>query len=359
MNDVTTGDTPLTFTPEAVFTPGGVERVLDQITRDALAVEHDAKTPGGRKLIASAAYRVARTKTTLDEMGKKLTDEWRARTDAVNADRRTIRTRLDALADQIRSPLTAWETKEKSRVASHEAAVAEIAALADLRFGITAAEIADRIGRLSIGDNRDWEEFRDRASNVRADVADKLNAALVQAEAREAQAAELERLRAAEEERARQDAERQRAERDAKIAADAADKARREAEAEAERKAKSAANAAAAAQAKAEADRREAVEAAKRADERARHAEAERAAQAERSERDRLAAIEAERARQAQAEADARAEEARRAANRAHRSKINNAAAGGLIAAGLPEDLAKAAVTAIARGAVPHISIAY
>ena len=88
------------------------------------------------------------------------------------------------------------------------------------------------------------------------------------------------------------------------------------------------------------------------------------------AERDRIAAEEdakrreeeaAERERQkivAQQKAEAAAT-AEREANKAHRASVNREAMAGLVAAGLTEESAKAAVVAIAKGAVSHIKISY
>ena len=53
------------------------------------------------------------------------------------------------------------------------------------------------------------------------------------------------------------------------------------------------------------------------------------------------------------------AETVRRMADKAHRAKVNNEAMAGLVAAGLDDKAARAAVIAIARGAVPHVHISY
>ena len=52
-------------------------------------------------------------------------------------------------------------------------------------------------------------------------------------------------------------------------------------------------------------------------------------------------------------------EASRRTADKAHRAKVNNEAMAGLVAAGLDDKAARAAVIAIARGAVPHVTISY
>ena len=59
------------------------------------------------------------------------------------------------------------------------------------------------------------------------------------------------------------------------------------------------------------------------------------------------------------AKAAEEAETKRREADTAHRKRINNAAVGGFIAAGLDEATAKLAVAAIAKKKIPGVSIAY
>lgn len=71
------------------------------------------------------------------------------------------------------------------------------------------------------------------------------------------------------------------------------------------------------------------------------------------------AAIEAERSRVAAAEEEDRAATAKREANKRHRAKVNNEALAALITAGLSDAAGMAAITAIARGEVPHIKISY
>ena len=354
---------PRALVPAEVFATGGVRALLDKIEREVRAVRTDISTPAGRDQVRSLAYKVARSKTALDAMGKGLTDEWRARTDAVNAERRAIRDRLDALAEQVRKPLTEWEDAEKARVAGHERALAEMVEAPGYGATETAAELELRLSYLRSYPARDWREFAQRAADTLAAEIERTERLLAAARKREAEAAELARLRAEEAERARQEAARLQAEREARIAAEAAERAQRQAEERAAHAARAAAEQAEAERRAAEKQRREAEERAARAEaaaaEAERRAEAERIAAAERAERDRAAAVEAERRRVAQAEEAARQAEAARAADRAHRGRINKAAADALVALGLTDEQARLVVTAIVAGGVPAISIRY
>lgn len=354
---------PRALVPAEVFAPGGVRALLDKIEREVRAVRTDISTPAGRDQVRSLAYKVARSKTALDSMGKSLTDEWRARTDAVNAERRTIRDRLDALAEDVRRPLTAWEQAEKDRVAGHERALAEMVEAPGYGQAETSADLSLRLEWLRNQPRRDWQEFAARAADTLAAEIERTERLLVAAQKREAEAAELARLRAEEAERARQEAARQQAEREARIAAEAAERAQRQAEERAAHAARVAAEQAEAERRAAEKQRREAEERAARAEaaaaEAERRAEAARVAAEQKAERDRAAAIEAERRRVAEAAERERREAEARAADRAHRGRINKAAADALVVAGLTDEQARLVITAIVAGSVPAVSIRY
>lgn len=384
-----------TLTPALVFNAdGGVDAALDAIKKEVRATKADVSTSAGRQVIRSVAYKIARSKTLLDSMGKDLVAGLKAQSGAIDAERRRIRDELDKLADEFRRPLTDFENAEKARVASHEAALSELQALASIdRVPKTADGLAAHIALArAYGDNRDWQEFIGRFAEIREHVIAALEA--LHARLVEEEAAEAERERFRQEETAR----RQR-ERDAQVRAAAAEQAKREAEAKAAAEARAAEERALrereaieararqereAAEARANAER-EARERAERetaaaeararqaeqqrvaaeqrtkqeAEAAARRAEDERRAAAEREERARQKAVADER-RRAEAERQREAEEAqRREADRRHRGKVNGAARDALVKEGLSEPAATAAITAIARGAIPNVRIAY
>lgn len=367
--------------PAEVFKKGGVEAVVSKIEAEVRAIRRDISTPKGRLAVKSLALKVSKSKTALDGMGKDLTEEWRARTDAVNADRRLARDRLDALRDEVLAPLERWEAKDRERVAAHEAALMEIRRAPGGPTRATSVEIAARLVELRDPPARDWQEFEERAAEVYAEQIAFLERLLEERKAEEeAEAAEAARL-AAEAEAARQAAEEARLAREAEIAAAAAERARREAE---ERAAAEAARV----ESEREAERQKAQRAAEEAADREAMLVAE-AARKEREAADALAAAEAQRQRDAaeaqrrmeQAEAEAREREAeavraeqrrieaarlreaqeaeRRAKDRAHFGAINRAAAQAFEDGGFTPEQAKAAVQLIASGGVPHVTIRY
>ena len=359
-----------------VFAPGGVNDILARLKAEAKAeaMMIDISTEGGRKKCASIAYKVARSKTFLDDLGKKLVEGWKESAKLVDTERRKVRDELDALRDEVRRPLTDFEDREKARIAKYETAISGFsdfvarANMASMAVGasINIKDIISECGASST----DMEEFSIRAYDAKQDALSKLGKMLTEAERHETEAAELARLRAESaerEQRAREHA--------------AAERARIEAEAKAERERQRIERETAEreATAKAEAERKERVAAeALAAAERQRLAAI---AAAERAERDRLAAMErAEQARVAaerqakaasaaavqrerdRAEAARKAEateQARREADKTHRAAVNRAAVSALVIAGLSDDAAKTAVTAIAKGMVAHVAISY
>ena len=392
--------------------------ILAKLAAKVSAHRPDVSTTKGRKEIASLAAEVASSKMDLIRLGKSLTEGWRKSTAAVNAECKVIEERMDELKEQVRSPLTEFERREKDRVAAHEAAVKGIADLAVFTTADPTIEaLEERYAEAQQTGTRDWQEFAARAADTRAYVVDMLAQMLADKRRRDAEAAELARLREEKAERERQEADRLRLEREAQIAARAAEDARLAAEAEAARKAQEVAEAAertireaeakAAAEraeierkAQAERDRaaaelaaaeRRAANEREAAARREREAQAaaqaveaaaarERAAAAEReaaqkrraeaaeqqavaaraqAERERQQAVEAERKRAADAKAAQDAEDAKRAANKAHRAKINNAVLTALTGAGMAEQEARDLIVRVARGEIPHMSIAY
>lgn len=345
------------MTPAIFADSASVEDVLAKLEQEVRAIPRDISTADGRAAIASLAYKVARSKTALDDMGKELVAEWKAKASLVDAERRKIRDRCDALKEEVRKPLTEWEEADKRRIEAHEKAILDVQALLD--FGgqeATAAQLKERIDILAARPPRQWEEFIQRASDAALFVGRRLEDLHAAAVAREAERAELARLR-------REQAEREQRERDGRIAAAAAERARLEAEAKAKREAEEVAERAAAEQRRVEREKAEALARAEKAeaDRKAAIAKAEsdKRIAAEAAERARIAAVEAERRRVADEQAREAAATAKREANTRHRAKINGEARDGLVKVGLTVEQGTAVVTAIAKGEVPNVSISY
>ena len=347
----------------------------------------DASTPAGRTEANAKAKKIGAAKMDFKRLSETLTEGAKATIKGVRDEFAIIEARCDEMRDWVLAQNEAYKQIEQERVAGHEAALAELLVSPEFyRADLPVGDFAARLEWLRNRPTRQWQEFQARAEHIIADQIAQAETALAAAIKREAEAAELAQIRAAQAERARLDAIREQQEREAKIAAEAAERARVAAEeaatraAEAEAKRAQAAIEAAqeaarvaeanriAAEAKAEADRIAAAEKAARdqaaaiqaAERQAARVEAARVAAAEKAKRDQAAAIEAERARVKAAEKAAAKAAADRAANVAHKGQIMRAAKEALMTQiDLSEDQAREIVKAIVGGLIPHTKMEF
>lgn len=360
----------------------GLEPWLQVIRSKIDGFTPDISTRKGRDAIASMAYAVARSKTALDDVGKKLVADLKEVPKKIDAERKRVRDTLDSWQEEVRRPLNEWQAAEDARVDKHNDAIERIRLLAVDLDGITAEDLADRVAQLeaiALGD--DWEEFEPEAARAKDKALGVLRAALAARQQYEAEQAELARLRAEAEARAKADHE-------AAIAREAAEKAQREAEEKAQTERDAAAkreqaliDQAAQAQRDAERKVREAEAAAanqalqlklaaEQAERQKLQAEADRVESIRRAEQDRIAAEQRQAAAVEQARLDEIArqnaaadeilrQEKLREADRAHKGAIYKAAKEAFIANGMNEECARLAVKLIASGFIPAISIKY
>ena len=327
------------LTAVALFGTGQAETILAAIESQVRAEAYDIATPEGRERIKSVAYKIARSKTTLDDIGKEHVAAIKAQSAKIDAERKTIRDRLDALKEEVRGPLTAWEEAEARRVADHEGAIVAVIEAARQAAGKPASLIRELIQIVAGYAARDWQEFKERAEAAVADAVATLNQALAAAEQHERDQAELAELR-------RLKAEREEADRKAEAARIAAEQetARKAYEERRERERAE----------KAEREKAEAV---------ARAIEAERI----RAELEKAAAIEAEQRRHEQAARDAAARKAaeeaaerKRQENKRHRQKVRAEISNSLtMEGGLTEEQMVWLFEALDAGRLPHVSINY
>ena len=209
MNDTTLISIPDGVNVATLFAEKGrIEKIVTEIEKAARSEVSDVATKAGREAITSLAFKVARSKTTIDEAGKALNAERLALNKEVNDQRNLVTSRLDALRDEIRSPLEQFQAKEEVRKAMHTDAI-EAMKFADITEHSTSDEINAALVELSaveLGD--DWEEFEEFATDQKVAAKVRLDAALVVAVQREADQAELKALRDAAAEREAQDAAR-------------------------------------------------------------------------------------------------------------------------------------------------------
>lgn len=342
-----------------VFKAGGADRILDDIEEKAKSVVYDVTTEKGRKEIASMAYKIARSKTALDDQGKQLKADHQKIVDEIDVERKKIRDRLDNLKQEVRKPLTEYENREKERVEKHQSRLESLKQQAVFEnIDPPLHLIQTKIDLLEeIYDTHEWEEFGDTANAHYINTKDKLNQMFIARKKRDDEAAELERLRREEEERKQREREEQlKREAAEKARLEAEEKARKEAE-EAERKAREEReriqrekDEAEAKAKKAEEDR---IAAEKRAEEEAKEAKI-------RAEREKQEAVEAERKRQEDEKRKAEEERQKREADKEHKEKIHADVIKSFIDyTWCDQSIAEEILEAIIAGNIPHVKIVY
>ena len=344
---------PAKETALAVFSaPMGLDPYLAKIKEELDAFVPDVSTKKGRDAIASIAYKVAKGKTALDNIGKDLVADLKDVPKKIDAERKRMRDLLDLWKDDVRRPLTEWEAAEESRQARHKTGIELIqqaAATHDFSAHTLRTTLAGIEARVI---DTSWEEFEAEAHRAKSKTVEALQKAIAERDKHEAEQAELARLRA-------EAAAREQREREEQIAREATERVQRKAEAQARTDREAAIRREQ--EAKAAAERRELelklnVERAEREKSEAIQREQQAKANAERKAAE---AVEAEQHRvAAQAEAEA-AETKRRERDKAHKTAINRAAMEAFIAGGLSEESAKQAITLIAKKQIPAISISY
>lgn len=336
----------------AVFSAAqGLDPYLAQIRAEIDGFIPDITTKKGREAIASIAHKVARSKTALDDVGKKLVADLKEVPKLIDAERKRMRDLLDTWKDEVRKPLDDWEDAEAARVAKLQNGIDWFKLRATENADLDSAELKAKLEKVQgfiVGEN--WEEFEAEAHRAKAAAIESLTAQLAKREKFEADQAELAKHRAEAEAREKKD-------REERIAREAAERATREAEEKNQRErdaeAKRVQDEQAAAERR-ELDLKLQAEKAERekleANQRAEQAERDSAAKAE-------AAAQAERQRQADEKAEQDRQAALRLADTAHKSKVLKAAKEAFVSMNISEELAKAIVLKIARGEVPNVTI--
>ncbi|UGA46632.1 hypothetical protein HU230_0011560 [Bradyrhizobium quebecense] len=365
MNAIVTLDSILepsqAITPAALFGTGQIETIVSAIESQVRAEAYDIATPEGRERIKSVAYKIARSKTTLDEIGKEHVAEIKAQSAAIDKERKTLRDRLDALKEEVRKPVTDWEEAEANRTNGHESAIVAVIEAARQASGKPASLIRELVVIVEGYSARDWQEFKERADAAIAEALATLNQALAAAAKVEAERAELEALRA--------EAEALRAEKAAREVAEAEERRLVEQRAAAEREAAAAIERE---KARAEQAKRDQEAAVARAVEQERErAERARIEAEQRAEREKAEAIEALHRRQEQEVAAAAAKKAaeeaaerRRQENTRHRNKVHAQIAADFMGNAHPmnpvtQEVADILIDLITRGKIRNLSITY
>jgi colicin import membrane protein len=190
-------DAMLRLTDAHLFTPEMLTRALDLLADVAGPLVADVAEEQGRREINRITRAVGGAITRLDERRRAYVAALKAQPKAIDdLFRVTFRQPAEALKEQVRAPLTAWE--EDMRAADDETTRLVELLNAPVASGTTAAAIRQRLDAARELALPDWLSATQRGAIVAAMERNlpRLEAALEAASRAEAQAAELARLRA-------------------------------------------------------------------------------------------------------------------------------------------------------------------
>jgi hypothetical protein len=332
-------------------TEGGLDPIIQEAKDFVAGFKHDLSTGAGRKRTISLASKVATLKVKLDDMGKEVVAGAKAQVKAVDESRKAMRDTLDELKVEARKPVTDWEEeaeriKEEAvkrlaaeRLAAEIEAGHEMALLMNEKVDREAEEAAAEAERIRLAEvERAAQEQAEREERLQRQAADDARAEAERKAQSERDRIEQERLDAIRREQEAQDKADQ-AQRDRIAAEERAIRLQKEKiEAEAQAKENSRVQAE-----QAEINRKKAEQQAeinrKASEQRARDEEVQR----QQDEKDRI-----------------QREQEQREADTNHKGAINRQAVAELMEwAGLTEDQAKASVKAIAKSQISSVKIHY
>lgn len=189
-------DAVLHLDDETLFQPPMLAHALDLLRGFTAPLVADVETDDGRREINRVARAVGGAISRLDERRRVYVAALKARPKAIDdLFRTTFRQPAEALKDQIRAPLTAWE--EEIRLADEQTSALIESLNAPIEHGTSAAAIAQRLEAARNLELPDWLSATQRNAIVLAMQTGipRLEAALTTAQHAEFQAAEVARLR--------------------------------------------------------------------------------------------------------------------------------------------------------------------
>lgn len=197
-----------------------LENLYTVIEKKAKGLVADTSTKEGRSQIKTAARQIASVKTKVDDLGKQVVAELKALPKFIDANRKTLREKLEALQEEIRRPVTEIEERQKEieEICSRHVNLA-FAGSEELK-----AEI-EKLEKLPLTEEK-WHESLEEATTGITGEINALNVLLDAALKKEEDARQLEELKA-------KQAEAERIIREQKIKEEAERRAKEEAEARA------------------------------------------------------------------------------------------------------------------------------
>ena len=195
--------------PEFVFVPGNMDSILSQIRTQALEMVKgmDISTPKMRKAIKDVKNLVVKSRTYIERMRVGYVSAEKRRLATVDGEGKRIREFFEMVEDEVLTVtgLTAWEQEEDARTTRLSGRVAFFANMGQVHLYTDAAMLETAIAELEEIDTSTMQEYKVSAESAIAASLKVLKPQLAAREKAEADAKELEALRAAAAKRAEDD----------------------------------------------------------------------------------------------------------------------------------------------------------
>jgi colicin import membrane protein len=185
------------LTPARLFEAGVIDPILERIKAEVRAVQTDISTEAGRKAVASLAFKVARSKTFIDDQRKALVSDEKKRLARPSTKKGSAYLGHPRSTAEGSSPAAdrVGADTEAARIAALEAAVNEIAEIPCGPYtlqhwqSLSVECMQDRIREIE-DTNPGWQEFEQRAKYAKTEAI----AAITALPSRSAQASDAEEL---------------------------------------------------------------------------------------------------------------------------------------------------------------------
>lgn len=142
-------------------TTNGLDPYLSPLKEIVSGFHGDASTDKGRKEIKSFCYKLARSKTYIDNIGKDLVADLKQKPKLIDAERKRVRELIDAWSAECRQPLSDYEKIEQDRIDGIKASIGLIQSAIDKMDLVTEHDVLDNLysNKTNLADF-DPQEFR-------------------------------------------------------------------------------------------------------------------------------------------------------------------------------------------------------
>lgn len=155
-----------TTTLPKLFIDGKIDPILEEIKKraDDFISTQDLTTKAGREDTRAFAYKIARSKTLLEEAGKKCAEPLEDKLNKIKNERKRIKLKLEFLQSEVRKPLSEWEENEQERIEKLKIKLSKLESYMEIQFSTSTDVLNSVIELHKFFESTDFEERKNEAS---------------------------------------------------------------------------------------------------------------------------------------------------------------------------------------------------